>query len=215
MQADRTYRWLLLGLACLAVVADQASKYTVFRWLDRPGQIEYGQQVGEFVVLPPRMLILEARHDPNDLVPPDGWLAPLQTISSPKQPFVNNGALFGMKFGESDEARKWSNRVFMIISLLAAIGIVVWASWPGVARDRLLIVSLGLILGGTIGNLYDRAVFGGVRDFIHFQIVSSRPEKPVFDWPVFNLADCCLVCGAILLAWQALWAKPEPTPAIS
>jgi signal peptidase II len=49
-------------------------------------------------------------------------------------------------------------------------------------------------LAGTLGNLYDRLVFGGVRDFLHFYW---------FQWPVFNVADCCLVCGAGLLLIQA------------
>jgi len=67
-------------------------------------------------------------------------------------------------------------------------------------------VTLGLILGGTLGNLYDRLVFGGVRDFLHFHIPN------VIDWPVFNLADCWLVCGAILLLIQAIFAPPPSPP---
>jgi lipoprotein signal peptidase len=73
--------------------------------------------------------------------------------------------------------------------------------------------ALGLILGGTIGNLYDRLVFGGVRDFLYFYKI---------EWPVFNVADCCLVVGATLLLLQAVFvapsteqpATPEVEPAI-
>src|SRR5436305_586252 len=60
-----------------------------------------------------------------------------------------------------------------------------------------LIASLGLILAGTLGNLYDRIVFSGVRDFLHWY--------RYFDWPVFNIADCCLVCGAGLLLAHAFF----------
>jgi len=60
-------------------------------------------------------------------------------------------------------------------------------------------MALGLILAGTLGNLYDRVVFGGVRDFLFFYYIN---------WPVFNVADCCLVCGAFLLLIQAFWVHP-------
>ena len=59
-------------------------------------------------------------------------------------------------------------------------------------------------LGGTIGNLYDRIVFGGVRDFLYFYKI---------EWPVFNVADCCLVVGAGLLLFQAMFAAPPSEPA--
>jgi lipoprotein signal peptidase len=70
-----------------------------------------------------------------------------------------------------------------------------------------LCAALGLILAGTLGNLYDRLVFNGVRDFLHWDYF--------YDWPVFNVADCCLVCGAGLLLLQAFGKQaprnsPEP-----
>jgi lipoprotein signal peptidase len=71
-----------------------------------------------------------------------------------------------------------------------------------VAHDRWLCLALGLILGGTLGNLYDRLVFGGVRDFLHCYYDTHI-------WPDFNLADCCLVCGAgVLLAHSFLVSEP-------
>ena len=54
-----------------------------------------------------------------------------------------------------------------------------------------------------MGNLYDRLVFGGVRDFLYFYRV---------EWPVFNVADCCLVVGAALLLVQAVFVAPQPEP---
>jgi lipoprotein signal peptidase len=57
-----------------------------------------------------------------------------------------------------------------------------------------------MILAGTLGNLFDRVVFHGVRDFLYFYW---------FEWPVFNVADCLLVCGAGLLLLQAFFAPQE------
>ena len=56
-----------------------------------------------------------------------------------------------------------------------------------------LMVSLGLILGGAVGNLIDRIRFGGVTDFLDFRM-----------WPVFNVADSCITIGAVLMAWELL-----------
>jgi lipoprotein signal peptidase len=56
-----------------------------------------------------------------------------------------------------------------------------------------------------MGNLFDRVVFGGVRDFLHYD--------HWFEWPVFNVADCFLVTGAGLLLLQAFTAPAEPKAA--
>ena len=73
-------------------------------------------------------------------------------------------------------------------------------AWPAILW---VCIALGLILGGTLGNFYDRVVFNGVRDFLHWNYL--------FDWPVFNLADSCLVCGACLLLLQAFGKQPVAT----
>ncbi len=62
-------------------------------------------------------------------------------------------------------------------------------------RGRWVPVGLALVLGGALGNLLDRARFGGVIDFIDFRV-----------WPVFNLADSCITLGAILLA-VSFWRR--------
>src|SRR5262249_39846060 len=87
-------------------------------------------------------------------------------------------------------------------SLLAAVGISLWALLKR-PTDRWLCVALGLILGGTVGNLFDRIVFGGVRDFLYFYW---------FEFPVFNVADSCLVVGASLLFLRALFGKHKTEP---
>src|SRR5207244_2218205 len=85
------------------------------------------------------------------------------------------------------------------VSLLAVLAITYWSTRKSTASDWYLCAALGLILAGTLGNLYDRLVFNGVRDFLYFHW---------FEFPVFNVADSCLVCGAFLLMIQAFWSRP-------
>jgi len=59
------------------------------------------------------------------------------------------------------------------------------------ALSRVYIVGFSLILGGAIGNLIDRIVYGYVIDFIDFRV-----------WPVFNIADSAITIGAIFIAWK-------------
>jgi lipoprotein signal peptidase len=189
--ADRSYRWLLITLAVVGLTADQASKYGVFRWL-------YNGGAGKSVEVVPGWFRLIAQFDPT--VPPCNCaFSGLQTWSGPTLPRVNHGALFGLGQGKKATA----NWFFAGVSVAAALAILVWGTRRGPAREKWLCMALGLILGGTIGNLYDRIVFGGVRDFLYFYYV---------EWPVFNVADCCLVVGAGLLLFQAVFVPPPAAP---
>lgn len=105
----------------------------------------------------------------------------------------NHGALWGILRNFN-----WANGMFAALSLAAAAAILFWVFRHGATRDRLLAASLGLILAGTIGNCYDRIVWGKVRDFLYFELIN---------WPIFNLADSCLVCGAFLLMIQAFFSE--------
>jgi lipoprotein signal peptidase len=168
----RSYRWLLWGLVVFGLTVDQGTKYGVFAWLGGSG---HG---GEYVVVP-NMFELTAE------------------FKADGTPHVNQGALFGL--GNTHGAL--ANGIFAAVSVIAAIAIAYWSTLPATIHDGSLCAALGLILAGTLGNLYDRIVFQGVRDFIHWHYYQH-------DWPVFNIADCCLVCGAGLLLTQAFFAKP-------
>ncbi len=195
--AGRTYRWLLITLAVVGLAADQASKYGVFRWLYNGGT--FAEANGNSCEVVPGWFKLIAQFD-RDAPLCDCGAAPLQTWSAPVMPRVNHGALFGLG-GDRKAAANW---FFAAVSVAAAGAILVWGTRGGPARERWLSAALGLILGGTVGNLYDRVVFGGVRDFLYFYYI---------EWPVFNVADCCLVVGAGLLLAQAVFAAPAPKPA--
>jgi signal peptidase II len=184
--SERSYRLLLWTLALTGLILDQASKYAVFSWLHSKEGLatcplwEISKD-GNGDILG---FQLSTRFEPM----PDGSLVP----------HVNKGALFGWL----SHHQSLANFGFAVISLLAAVAIAYWSFQKATVRDPWLCAALGLILAGTLGNLYDRVVFNGVRDFLHWNYL--------FDWPVFNFADCCLVCGALLLLIQAFGTQPRP-----
>lgn len=186
MTNNRSFRKMLWMLAALGLAMDLGTKYVVFNWLSNEGR------GGEHVVVPGAFrLIAQFTTEPIET---GTWRESLQSYNGPALPRVNHGALFGM----GNNGTTTANGLFMLISVAAAIAIGYWSTRTATSRDGVLCAALGLILGGTFGNLFDRAVFHGVRDFLYFHW---------FEWPVFNFADCCLVCGAGLLLIQALWPK--------
>lgn len=121
------------------------------------------------------------------------------------QTSFNRGALAGI-------GQEYTG-VLALLSIVAAIGVVVWLFWFKAAVSRWLTVSLALVFAGTLGNLYDRlglhgwrddhgAVLCAVRDFLDFRFF----ELERFDYPIFNFADSFLVTGAIMLAIHSIWA---------
>jgi signal peptidase II len=192
---QRSFRGLLWGLAVIGFLADQGTKYGMFRWLYSPS-LEGRREVvpGAF------RFIAQFTLQPSAT---EGWRAPFQRFNGPYMPRVNNGALFGL----GQDYPIHSNGFFAVVSVAAAVAIASWSFRRTTAGDRWLCASLGLILAGTLGNLFDRIVFGGVRDFLYFYW---------FEWPVFNVADCLLVCGAGLLLLQAFAAPAkEKTPKVA
>ena len=192
----RSYRGWLIALALVGAAADQASKYVVFHWLQHPSRYDQVSQSGSYEIVPGWFqLHIQYTNKPVQYAetPIKSWL---QSWSNKDVlPRVNHGALFGL--GNQHEIA--ANYFFAFVSIAAGFAIFGWSFRPTTSRDRLLCCALGLILGGTLGNLYDRIVFEGVRDFLYFYRIN---------WPVFNVADCCLVCGAFLLLAQAFLTNP-------
>ena len=86
-----------------------------------------------------------------------------------------------------------------------AIAVVALAIWMARSRTPLATVSLGMIIGGAIGNAIDRFVYGAVVDFalFHIQIAGKT-----FNWYVFNLADVAIVAGVMALLYDSLIGVP-------
>lgn len=103
--------------------------------------------------------------------------------------FRNTGIAFGFLDGPDSRFRLVVLSVFAVI---AAIVVIVY-SIRSPASNTLLQTSLALILGGALGNLYDRLTIGFVTDFLYFHLGS-------YDWPAFNVADTAISTGVGLMA---------------
>jgi signal peptidase II len=112
---------------------------------------------------------------------------------------LNTGAAFSL-FGDSasPERVRWSLVTF---SLIAAVIVAVVLLRMG-RRLTATTFGLALILGGAIGNAYDRIRTGAVIDFFEVHIIH-------YHWPDFNVADSAIVCGGILLVLHSLIAIRE------
>lgn len=98
----------------------------------------------------------------------------------------NTGAAFSFLASASG----WQRGFFIAIAAVAIVVIGVLLACH--AGDKLFCLSLALILGGAIGNVIDRSVFGYVVDFLDFHFAG-------WHWPAFNLADSAITVGAVLL----------------
>jgi signal peptidase II len=108
----------------------------------------------------------------------------------------NRGAAFGL-FAESPS--QWKIGMLIVFSVIALI-VVSALLWRN-SHAMMTAVGLSLILGGAVGNLWDRLLSGRVVDFLLVYIGS-------YQWPAFNVADSAIVVGAVLLVFEILFDKP-------
>lgn len=194
--ANRVLLFVLLAAGALTV--DLSAKSIVFRDLGYPGAEPQPYVVGkhERFASPPT-------REGESVAYLNGWMT-FRLLTS-----FNRGALWGL-----GQEYTW---LFAGLSVAAVVGIPVWLFGFSAARSVWLTVALALILGGTLGNLYDRIGLHGchdrgapilaVRDFLLFTFGG-------FHWPVFNFADVFLVSGASMLVVHSLFpvsgADPGP-----
>jgi signal peptidase II len=121
-------------------------------------------------------------------------------------PFFNLVFVFnrGAAFSFLSDADGWQRGFFIALALAASVWIV-WLLRKH-SSEVLFCLALSLILGGALGNVIDRFVYGAVIDFLDFHALG-------YHWPVFNVADSGITCGAVLLVWEALTAKSKPATA--
>lgn len=94
--------------------------------------------------------------------------------------YGNTGMAFGMLAG---------NKALLICLCVAILAAVIFFTVKMRVKSRLALVSLGMIVGGALGNLLDRILYGFVIDYFDFCLIN---------YPIFNVADCFVVVGAVL-----------------
>ncbi|MDR3290478.1 MAG: signal peptidase II [Rickettsiales bacterium] len=105
---------------------------------------------------------------------------------------INTGVSFGMFNGIV------YGQIILSIITSILIGFLFYLSWQ--SGDKFLIYTYSAIIGGGIGNLYDRIIYGGVFDFLDFHIKQ-------YHWPAFNIADSVVCVGVFLLLIKELRDK--------
>ena len=111
----------------------------------------------------------------------------------------NTGAAFSLL----SDASGWQRWFFAGVALLVSVVITVWLGRVG-SDQWWLPAALTLILGGAVGNFWDRITLGYVVDFIQLYY-----EK--WTWPAFNIADSAICVGAAMLLLSG-WGKDPDTP---
>lgn len=103
----------------------------------------------------------------------------------------NAGAAFSFLSDASGWQRWFLSTIAVIVSVL-----IVYLLYKN-TTNRLFCLALSLILGGALGNLWDRIMLGHVVDFLDFHLSG-------YHWPAFNLADSAIFCGAFLLILDSI-----------
>jgi signal peptidase II len=111
----------------------------------------------------------------------------------------NPGISYGLLPQNSDGGR-------LALVGFSAVAVAALYLWMSNAGSRLVSLSVGLIIGGALGNLLDRLVHGAVADFFSFHYAG-------FYWYIFNIADVAITAGVIglILDWLLDWLRPSHT----
>ena len=106
---------------------------------------------------------------------------------------------YGAAFSFLGDASGWQRWFFILLAVAVSAVLLLWLKRLQRHEWRLAL-ALALILGGAVGNVIDRLLYGYVIDFIDFYYGD-------WHWPVFNVADSAISVGAALLLFDALFAR--------
>ncbi len=129
----------------------------------------------------------------------EGALDPYRPVSL--LPFFNLTLVYntGAAFSLLADAGGWQRWFFLGLSAVVSLALVVWIVRLPRGQGRLAL-ALALVLGGAVGNLIDRALYGHVIDFLDLHYGG-------WHWPAFNVADAAITVGAVLLVADTLLGK--------
>lgn len=112
----------------------------------------------------------------------------------------NTGAAFSL-FADSPSHFKTAALITFSVIAMIVVSILLWKQTRALTLTG---IAFSLILGGAVGNLWDRVASGRVVDFLLFYVKQ-------YQWPVFNLADSAIVVGASLLVLEIIFVHPKPS----
>ena len=174
--------WMILT-SLIVIILDQVSKYWIY----------YGHVVGT----------LGYAGSPTDLAALKSFLASAagrNSIPANGQFIVlsftaNDAALFGIGTGT-----EWAARLLTALTYIFLFLLLLFAVRTAKRMNRYDAISFGLLIGGSIGNLFDRIAFGYVRDMIYAKFI---------DFPIFNIADSAICIAIGLLVLETLFFKRD------
>lgn len=109
----------------------------------------------------------------------------------------------GASWSFLSDAGGWQRWFFCVIAFVVSVVLVIWLTRLKSSKETWLAIAIAFIIGGALGNLYDRLLLGHVIDFIYFHWGDQ------YDFPVFNVADIAITIGAIMLLIDALFFAKE------
>jgi len=124
-------------------------------------------------------------------------------MAVPVLPFFNLVMVWnpGISYGLFPASGRIGTIALVAISILV-VGFLVWWLWR--STSPWLTAGFGLIVGGALGNVIDRVIYGKVADFFHFYGFG-------YDWYIFNIADVAITLGAIAILYDVLQPEHPPT----
>ena len=175
---------MLIFWVALAVLAlDQISKY----WIVSShviGTLGYDGSLYDLSAL--RSFLMQSEIVQKNAIPQDGKFIVLSFTP-------NDAALWGLGSGNP-----WASRLLLALTAVFIFLLLFFTIRSGKKMPKLSRVIAGLLIGGSIGNLYDRIAFGYVRDMICTRFI---------DFPIFNIADSAICIAIALLVFEAFFKK--------
>ncbi|MFK7788310.1 MAG: signal peptidase II [Phycisphaeraceae bacterium] len=224
---ERTgFRWsvwtVFLAVVVISLVADLGLKYWAFNNVDE--NFQYHVQTAEEGG--PEVLVRVSKdrdwlvaHEVGMATSPDRVPGHAPIVVVPNllnfQLTLNTGAVFGTGQG--------GRPVFIVVSIVALV-VILFLIYRSPPKARVYHFGLALILGGALGNLYDRVLYSAVRDMLHMLPDQQLPFGLAYPWGgtdifpyIFNIADVSLLAGVglvLVVSWLAEMkqAKAKKTP---
>lgn len=170
-------------VALIVLALDQASKYWIMQW-HVTGQLGYTGAWSDLASL--RAFLAQSDVALKNSIPANGNFVVLSFTA-------NDAALWGIGNGNA-----WAVRLLLALTAVFLFLLLFFAIRTAKKLPKLSKVIMGLLIGGSIGNLFDRIAFGYVRDMIYAKFIN---------FPIFNIADAAICIAIALLVFEAFFKK--------